>query len=188
MEHHVRTRGDGMDSALLISKSSVDLSGSIIIDKNAYKSILKSLRPVEIQSDLINLVPKYVPNERKMPKYLVKKSKEPKFIPYEPYKAAVKPITSGNIICSECNDSNVKPSKNDIEIHELVNQMSEIRKIEMMKLNATEDKNEETLQLRLQWEKEKKAYETDIKNLRETNSHLENQLKFQVKVSIGFCY
>lgn len=183
MEGQVRTLGDGIDNSLLYAQGvAVTVSDPITIDKNAFNSILKSLRPVEINSNLITLVPKYIPSERKMPKYLVKKPKEPKFIPYEPYKAAVKPITSAKTSYGEIEKT--KLSKSDIEIHELVNQMSEMRRMEMNKLNVVEEDNDGTLQLRMQWKKEKQAFETDIKNLRETNSHLENQLKFQAQVCI----
>ncbi|KAJ8952987.1 hypothetical protein NQ318_015347 [Aromia moschata] len=61
--------------------------------------------------------------------------------------------------------------------------MTTMREIEMRKQNQNESDSDDTFKLKLQWEKEKTGYETDIKNLRETNSHLENQLKFQAQVN-----
>lgn len=108
------------------------------------------------------------------------KQKEPRFIPYEPYKCAVQPIVPHkNILKKEV--VYPKVSKNNVDINNLVEQMSEIRATELneSKLNI---QSEGPLITKKQWEEEKLSLETDIKNLRETNSHLENQLKFQAQV------
>lgn len=60
--------------------------------------------------------------------------------------------------------------------------MSDIRSTELNKLKITALKVDEIIP-RQQWEKEKEAYEIDIKNLKETKAHLENQLKFQAQVN-----
>ncbi|KAJ8937444.1 hypothetical protein NQ314_011833 [Rhamnusium bicolor] len=183
MDKEIRTLGDGMDSTIISGPPAIGLSTlnqcNIKIANNISSSILNSLRPVEPNSKIFWLVPKYIPKERKVPKCLIKKSKEPKFIPYEPYKAAVEPIICKRTMHKQVVE--IKPSKNNIEIHALVSQLSELRETEMNKTNVIDSKTDETFKLRLQWEKEKEAYETDIKNLRETNSHLENQLKFQAQ-------
>ncbi|XP_018580172.1 golgin-45 [Anoplophora glabripennis] len=185
MEKQIRTLGDGMDNTLINRKPVLGVTGikNIKVDSNLSKSILDSLKPIAIEpgTKVSYLVPKYVPKERKVPKYLTKKRKEPKFVPYEPYKAAVQPITSNKVISKTFEE--LKPSKNNVEIQQLVNQMSEIREFELNKTNIVSPKDEDPLKLRLQWEKEKEGYEIDIKNLRETNSHLENQLKFQAQVN-----
>lgn len=184
MEKEVRTLGDGIDNALTDRAPVLKISGlkNISMNSNLTKNILDSLKPVAIEpgTKVFYLVPKYLPKERKVPKYLTKKPKEPKFVPYEPYKAAVQPITSNKVISKKFNE--LKPSKNNVEIQQLVTQMSEMREFELNKSNFVNTKEEDPVKLRLQWEKEKEAYEIDIKNLRETNSHLENQLKFQAQV------
>ena len=73
-----------------------------------------------------------------------------------------------------------------MEIQDLVAQMAQMRSVEMNKANEEAVQNDEPLISRRQWEQERLGYETDIKNLRETNSHLENQIKFQAQVSGGF--
>lgn len=184
MEKEVRTLGDGIDNSLIDRAPVLKISGlkNISMNSNLTKNILDSLKPVAIEpgTKVFYLVPKYLPKERKVPKYLTKKPKEPKFVPYEPYKAAVQPITSNKVISKKFNE--LKPSKNNVEIQQLVTQMSEMREFELNKSNFVNTKEEDPVKLRLQWEKEKEAYEIDIKNLRETNSHLENQLKFQAQV------
>lgn len=170
-----RTLGDGMDSQTL-SKESTKTEFNLKINLKPQANILKSFQPVTPHSKVHYLVPKYIPNERK-PKYLLKKPKEPKFVPYEPYKGAVEPIIPPKPLIR------IKPSKNNIEIQQLVTQLTEFRKSEMAKVNKTAFENNETLLPKEVWQKEKNAYETDIKNLRETNVHLENQLKFQAQVN-----
>lgn len=181
MNKVVRTEGDGIDNSILqvneIETSNWDRAN---FSKESYNSILNSLKPVELKSSLIPLIPKYVPSEKKKTNYFIQKPKDPKFVPYEPYKAAVKSLKLTNPknkkkLCT-------KVSKNDVEIQRLVGQVVDIRLSEMNKLdNNNEDLNDSS-KLKLQWAKEKQALETDIRNLKETNCHLENQLKFQAQV------
>lgn len=145
------------------------------------QAILNSLKPVEPTAPLIYLKPKYIPSKRKTPKYIIGKPKEPKFVPYEPYKGAVDPIIPRKkIIRREVIE---KASKNNVDIFDLVTQISDVRVAELNKGKLEAIKNDEPLISRKQWESEVKAYETDIKNLRETNAHLENQVKFQTQVN-----
>lgn len=150
--------------------------------KQPSASILNSMKPVEPSSKIINLVPKYVPQDKKLGNIILSKPKEPKFIPYEPYKAAVEPMKSRKPVRKPSIPSDVKISKNNVAIQELVNQMSEIRLTEMNKLKLSALQEDEVIP-RQHWEKEKEQYETDIKNLKETKAHLENQLKFQAQVN-----
>ncbi|KAH1006072.1 hypothetical protein HUJ04_006950 [Dendroctonus ponderosae] len=60
--------------------------------------------------------------------------------------------------------------------------MSEMRMREIDKLQLTTLKEDDLIPRQL-WQKEKDAYEADIKNLKETKAHLENQLKFQAQVN-----
>lgn len=148
-----------------------------LFDKLIYRPTDNSssyLRPVIPKGRIINLVPRYVPQQKKKAKFLTK-PKEPKFVPYEPYKAAIKPIISRKKV--------EKPkSKNNVDIQDLVSQMSLITQAEMKLVGKEALKNDEPIMTKSQWESEKQKFENDIKNLRETNMHLENQLKFQAQV------
>lgn len=157
---------------------------NIKLRRSLSQKILHSLTPIEPKGPLIKSVPKYIPKERKQPKFLIGKPKEPKFVPYEPYKGAIEPIIP--------HKRTVRPSfiqkrsKNNVDIHDLVNQLSEVRTTELNKAKLAAIECDEPVISRKQWEKEREKFETDFKNLRETNSHLENQVKFQAQVSIHY--
>ncbi|XP_030756812.1 golgin-45 [Sitophilus oryzae] len=173
-----RTSGDGMENNVR-TNSDIKLSSTLLTKPSS--SILKSMKPVEPASKIFNLVPKYVPQDKKVSNIILYKPKEPKFIPYEPYKAAVIPIIPTKFKKPTQMVYKEKRSKNNIEIHELVNQMTDMRTKEMNKLGAALPESA-VIPLQ-QWEKEKEAFDTDIKNLKETKAHLENQLKFQAQVN-----
>lgn len=182
MEKNIRTAGDGIDNKTVLPENletgtvTCDL---IKLNKGTYNLILKSMKPVKSNFPLIQLVPKYVPSDKKIPKYFLRKPKDPKFIPYEPYKAATKSFKTNY----STDKSASKSSRNDVEIHNLVSQVVEMRLTEMNKLTPV-DNVDESSKFKLQWAKEKQTFENDIRNLKETNSHLENQLKFQAQVCI----
>ncbi|CAH1979448.1 unnamed protein product [Acanthoscelides obtectus] len=182
MDKGIRTLGDGMDNAVLHAPLTETLEsvGSLILDKTKVNHILNGLKPIEGKK-LYKLVPKYTPKEKKATKYLFKKPKDPKFVPYEPYKAAVIPIVT-NEFPNKGNLKEQKLSKNNIAIHQLAHQLTEMRRAEMEKLEEIIEP-EGAMKLKQQWDRERENYETDIKNLRETNTHLENQLKFQAQVN-----
>lgn len=141
-----------------------------------------SSKPIKPTSPITILTPKYIPRERRNTNFLMQKQKEPKFVPYEPYKCAVLPIIPSKRKIKKAH-LEVKHSKNNVDINNLVEQMSEIRASELEKgaLDSPDDEN--VVLSKKQWESEKTSLENDIKNLRETNSHLENQLKFQAQVN-----
>ncbi|RZC33781.1 golgin-45 [Asbolus verrucosus] len=175
-----RTLGDGIDNSLLKLTES-DLHKKYIKMNIKENTNVVTFKPIEPKSRVFHLKPVYVPKDRKQLKCLIRKPKEPKFVPYEPYKGAVEPIlahkppTKRNVA--------LKSSKNNVDIQDLVAQMSEIRTTELNKLNQDVQHSDESFISMKQWEENKLAYETDIQNLRETNSHLENQLKFQAQVN-----
>ncbi|KAL1508894.1 hypothetical protein ABEB36_003714 [Hypothenemus hampei] len=168
-----RTLGDGMENRSLKYPE-------IVFDRKLSEKILASMKPVQPKTKIINLVPRYVPQEKKHSNTILTKPKEPKFVPYEPYKAAVQPIKTQK--SSYNSHSTGVHSKKNVEIKELVNQMSEMRIVEMNKLAAITKTKDEFIP-KEKWGKEKEAYEIDIKNLQETNAHLECQLKFQAQVN-----
>ncbi|CAG9772454.1 unnamed protein product [Ceutorhynchus assimilis] len=172
-----RTLGDGMENN---PNKFLEIININQLQKPSL-AILKSMEPVRPTSKIINLVPKYVPQEKKVTNIILSKPKEPKFVPYEPYKAAVQPIKSKKVKRQPIS-VDFKTSKNNVAIQELVKQMSDIRTTELNKLKMTAMGEEEVIPKR-QWQKEREAYEVDIKNLKETKAHLENQLKFQAQVN-----
>lgn len=177
-----RTLGDGMDSSLFLPSSNVSDPIKILeVNYKAARSILLSSRPVKPKLPISILIPRYKPKERKSRNYCIEKQREPKFVPYEPYKCAIHPIVprkqkekKDNIVC--------KPSKNNVDINNLVEQMSDLRTT-VLQEEKTESINDDAVISKKQWETEKGMLETDIKNLRESNCHLENQLKFQAQVN-----
>lgn len=174
-----RTLGDGMDNKLLTLTEKNKIPIGLNVKPKA--SVLKSLQPVEFPSKVTYLIPKYVPKDVKPSvKYL--KPKEPKFIPYEPYKAAIHPIKPRKMKKTLPTTSEPK-NRNNVEIQELVTQMSAFRMQEMNKTTLKALENQEELIPRSQWEKQKEEYEKDLKNLLESNACLENQLKFQAQVN-----
>ncbi|KAI4460084.1 basic leucine zipper nuclear factor 1 blzf1 protein [Holotrichia oblita] len=153
-----RTLGDGMDNNLMALSDSANENVPFRLNLRSSQAILNSLKPIEPNGKVITL--------------------EPKFIPYEPFKGAVEPIVPiKKVVKREPKD------KNNIDIHDLVIQMSEMRMQELNKAKIEAIKGDEEVITRKQWDHEKKSYETDIKNLQETNAHLENQLKFQAQVN-----
>lgn len=170
-----------MDNNLMALSDSANENVPFRLNLRSSQAILNSLKPIEPNGKVITLVPKYTPREVTKPKYLTRKPKEPKFVPYEPFKGAVEPIVPiKKVVKRERKD------KNNIDIHDLVIQMSEMRMHELNKAKIDAIKGDEEVITRKQWDHEKKSYETDIKNLQETNAHLENQLKFQAQVC-GVC-
>ncbi|KAK5649290.1 hypothetical protein RI129_000319 [Pyrocoelia pectoralis] len=157
------------DSALSLKIKNINLD-----------TILRSLQPVIPKPPLIMTVPKYIPQERKPSTFRIGKPKEPKFVPYEPCKATVdRIIPRRKIIKREV----LKSSKNNVDIFELVTQIAEVRVTELSKAKLEASEDDRPLISKREWETERKSYETDIKNLRETNAHLENQVKFQTQVN-----
>lgn len=173
-----RTLGDGMDNTLLVLPES-----TIKFNFNSKRAerILHSFKAVQPKPPIKILIPKYVPKQKSQNKFLFRKQKEPKFIPYEPYKCCIEPIVINK---KKIKRETLRPqvSKNNVDINNLVEQMAELRASELSKATIEAMQNDDVLISKKQWETEKNALETDIKNLRETNAHLENQLKFQAQV------
>ena len=91
-----RTEGDGMESMEVPITS--DVKSSIAVSTDMIKKMNLSPTKSPSQQRVINLVPNKVISPSSLPKQEVKPSnsslleKKARFVPYEPYKAAVKPI------------------------------------------------------------------------------------------------
>ncbi|XP_056634552.1 golgin-45 [Diorhabda sublineata] len=176
-----RTQGDGIDNAALNETNHLESLRNTFSASQRSMKILNSLRPVEPKSKVIYLTPKHTSSTKSAPNYFVQKPKEPKFVPCEPYKAAVEPLSTGK---KNNNKIPKRMGRNDMELQNLVVQLSETRKIEMNKLNINEQVDDiNHNKLLLAWKKEKEQYEVDLQNLRSSNTLLENQLKFQAQVN-----
>lgn len=177
-----RTQGDGMENATAdkveIKQSRSRLGDTLIYHPTNLKQS-GSTAPVTPIGTIVNLVPKNISNVRQEKRILHSlKSKEPKFVPYEPYKAAVNPIVPFE-------KKNKKLLKNKSSMNTMVTQIAAMKiqdhdmKLKESCVKESKEKTSET-----EWSSERKAYEAEIHKLKEENSQLETQLKFQAQVKI----
>lgn len=174
-----RTQGDGMENVTAdkveIKQSRSRLGETLIYHPTNLKQ-LGSTAPVTPTGTIVNLVPKSISNVKQDRRILHSlKSKEPKFVPYEPYKAAVNPIVP-------LEKKSKKFPRNESNMN------AAIAKVAAMKIQDTGARvkdcvkeNEEKMS-EDEWSNEKRAYETEIRKLKEENNQLETQLKFQAQV------
>ncbi|KAJ9588317.1 hypothetical protein L9F63_018315 [Diploptera punctata] len=136
--------------------------------------------PPVITGRIINLIPKTVTQVKKDKVLLGNlKGKEPKFIPYEPYKAAVKPIIpyekKGKV-------TERKISQKSLDLKLVVSSVqNEQEKEPFLQSNENKDTENQNQNIVKEWEQERKAMEEEIKTLKEENGQLESQLKFQAQ-------
>ncbi|XP_047347429.1 golgin-45 [Vespa velutina] len=173
-----RTQGDGMENVVMneneAKQSKCRLNDSLIYyPKNLKQSV--STGPVIPTGTIVNLIPKNITATKGKRQILNSlKTKEPKFVPYEPYKAAVNPIVPAE-------KKNKKHSKWDTNINVAV---TDVAKLKINDTNVEKERNnEKDKKEESNWDKEKKIYESEIQKLKEENSQLENQLKFQAQVN-----
>lgn len=175
-----RTQGDGMENATAdkveIKQSRSRLGDTLIYHPTNLKQ-LGSTAPVTPIGTIVNLVPKNISNA-KQEKHILHslRSKEPKFVPYEPYKAAVNPIVPFE-------KKNKKLPRNKSNMNTTVAQIAamKIQESDMKLKECMKESKEKTSED--DWNNEKKAYEIEIRKLKEENSQLETQLKFQAQVN-----
>lgn len=173
-----RTQGDGMENAtadkIELKQNRSRLGDTLIYHPTNLKQ-LGSTAPVTPVGTIVNLVPKNISNT-KQEKHILHslKSKEPKFVPYEPYKAAVNPIVplkkNKNLLRNKSNMNTTVAQIAAIKIQDSDTRLKEC--VKESKEKTSED----------EWNNEKKAYEVEIRKLKEENSQLETQLKFQAQV------
>lgn len=111
-------------------------------------------------------------------------TKSPKFVPYEPYAAAVKPITPHTVT------KGTKKSKNNMDINTLISQMSQMKTDlnefkPRQKLTST---NSEKSLTETNTCPEKEEMQKKISELMKENELLNEQLKQQVQVKIRYSY
>ncbi|XP_043255887.1 golgin-45 [Colletes gigas] len=175
-----RTQGDGMENVMIEKTETKGMKcrlGETLIYHPTNLKQLSSIPPVTPNGPIINLIPKHaasVKDEKHILNSL--KSKEPKFVPYEPYKAAVNPIIPYD-------KKGKKSQKCNLNMNMTVSQIA------AMKIHETKVPSNDTVStvednsMESEWLKEKKLYDAEIQKLKEENSQLENQLKFQAQVN-----
>jgi len=173
-----RTQGDGMENATIdrveVRQSRSRLGDTLIYHPTNLKQ-LESTSPVIPIGTIVKLVPKNISNI-KQEKHILHslKSKDPKFIPYEPYKAAVNPIVpfekKKKLFKKKCS-----LNATVAQIAAMKIQDNDTRLKDYMKESKEKTSEDE-------WDNEKRTYESEIRKLKEENSQLETQLKFQVQV------
>lgn len=179
-----RTQGDGMENVIVDkaeNKQSRSRLGDTLIYHPTNLKQLRSTPPVTPTGTIVKLVPKNIDNRKQERRILHSlKSKEPKFVPYEPYKAAVNPIVP-------CEKKGKKLSRNESRMNATIAQITAMKIQDndtKLKESMKEDKEKvlENGTVGLEWDSEKRAYEAEIRKLKEENSQLETQLKFQAQV------
>lgn len=173
-----RTQGDGMENVTAdkveIKQSRSRLGETLIYHPTNLKQ-LGSTAPVTPTGTIVNLVPKNISNVKQGRHILHSlKSKEPKFVPYEPYKAAVNPIVP-------LEKKNKKFLRSESSMNATIAQVAAM-KIQDTGTTVKDCVKENEKILEDEWNSEKRAYEAEIRKLKEENNQLETQLKFQAQV------
>lgn len=165
MINKVRTAGDGMES------------NEIVVETNKPSEKVEKRKDSLLPGRLIRVFPSTILKNEK------KKSinaKTPKFVPYEPYTAAVKPMTR------KVAAKGVRKSKNNMDINTLISQMSQMNTDlnefkPRPKLNSSSDKSVVETE---KTSSENLELQVKVANLSTENESLKEQLKQQVQVPI----
>lgn len=176
-----RTDGDGMENSIVIdsnypseiSKYSLGKTPNLR-DQLIYRPTdlkISSTQPPVIQGKIVELVPKNINHARKENKLTLSamSAREPKFVPYEPYKAAVKPIIP----------KGKTKVKKKVKISDPC--LPEI-KTNLLEGTSKLTIESETSSNNSEWEAERSILDEELKQLRQDNEQLESQLKFQAQV------
>ncbi|XP_039276273.1 golgin-45 [Nilaparvata lugens] len=169
-----RTDGDGMETTDdKTSEANQIKQKENLMDRFIYRPPdLKemSFSPPPIKGQIVHLFPKNVTPQRKEGMFPnVFGGREPKFVPYEPYKAAVKPI----IPYKHKKRRDIKPSQAKAVVDESND------------TNKSNSLNPSTEQEPIVQENETdfKQVNEELTRLKEENEQLESQLKFQAQVN-----
>lgn len=197
IEVQKRTEGDGMENAdlsesknLISEESRVSNDKSNLIDRLIYRP--KELNdsqfpPPTITGQIVHLMPKNITPVRKEGNVLnVLSGKEPKFVPYEPYKAAVKPIVPygkhKRKKSIKITDVHFK-SENKVVTKVDSTDQSNSGNNDSNDPNTSSSFSDDAGKVHTDFEVERKVMDDELKRLREENEQLESQLKFQAQVN-----
>lgn len=193
-----RTEGDGMENSSTVSDAVIQEQSNIhckmkvpvsppvsqkLRDQFIYRpEDLKksSLLPPVITGKLVHLVPKNMTLAKKEGTLLSSfNAREPKFVPYEPYKAAVKPIIpyeklrkkkKNKLSTSITSETRSNPDE----------EQSKSRSISVCSVTTKPDFN--TKAENISYQEECSVLELKLKDLKAENEQLESQLKYQAQV------
>lgn len=152
------------------SKKPIKIPGKDTIYRPEFDESV-SLPAVIPKGKLVLLIPRLVHRKDKSQSTT---NREPRFIPFEPYKAAVKPIVPVK------HKKMPRPNKNQLDINVLVEQMSNMKTSEL-KLNEGPNNDLETT--KTVFEEEKETLQKEIEELKKQQDRTTAQLKFQVQVN-----
>ncbi|XP_026330334.1 golgin-45 [Hyposmocoma kahamanoa] len=162
-----RTAGDGMESDESVTETV----------RNVHKPVRSNSKDSGVLERLVQVFPTAIIRAEKKSPHI--HSRSPKFVPYEPYPAAVKPITP------KAATKGVKKSRNNMDINTLISQMSQMNTNlnefkPRAKLTSTSDKSIV--------ESEKSSAEMEelkqkTNELLKENESLKEQLKQQAQVN-----
>lgn len=196
-----RTEGDGMENNLTVSdaiiqeesdsknKIKAPVSSPVTLklrDQFIYRpEDLKksSLLPPVITGKLVHLVPKNMTLAKKEGTLLSTfNAREPKFVPYEPYKAAVKPIIPYDKLKkkkkSKFSGSTVAELKSNLD-----EEQSNSWKTSVSSVTKTDSSTKTVMSENINWQEEYSMLELKLKELKAENEQLESQLKYQAQVN-----
>ncbi|XP_075224410.1 golgin-45 [Lycorma delicatula] len=199
LEVQKRTEGDGMENADVpgnkeiadVSKEKEVIDGkSNLIDRLIYRpKDLKgaSFSPPAIKGQIVHLMPKNVTPIKKEGNFQsVLNGREPKFVPYEPYKAAVKPIIPYEKYKRKKSLKTASVHHNVPEDQARLKESKKHKDYTDSHNSITADSstmNNDDAEKSPELEAERKAMDEELKRLREENEQLESQLKFQAQVN-----
>lgn len=143
-----------------------------------------SLLPPVITGKLVHLVPKNMTLAKKEGTLLsTLNAREPKFVPYEPYKAAVKPIIPYDKLKkkrkNKLSGSVVAESRSNPDEEQSNSQRTSVSSTITKTDNSTKTVGPENCN----WQEERFVLETKLKELKAENEQLESQLKYQAQVN-----
>ncbi|XP_049870754.1 golgin-45 [Pectinophora gossypiella] len=167
-----RTAGDGMES----DEKTVEVDKKVISKPGSRSTSKESLIP----GRLVQVFPTSIVRPQKKHPHI--HSKTPKFVPYEPYPAAVKPITPKTV------SKSVKKSKNNMDINTLITQMSQMNTNlsefkPRAKLMSTGDNSNKSVTDNDKTNAVNQEMQKKIDELVKENDSLKEQLKQQVQVN-----
>lgn len=201
-----RTQGDGMENDITsltkpetqTDKSSKPLKKSLVDDFLYRPSNVsqRSLPPPILPGRMVSLTSNNIVHLKKHKLNTVGfKTKEPKFVPYEPYKAAVNPIVpiprhkgsmkallTSTALCHKSLPKVDHVRKESIKSS--VPSEPDLSKEEDEYNPVVESKDEvDGAESTKEWKEMKNSMEAEIQQLKDDNSQLETQLKFQTQVN-----
>ncbi|XP_071451262.1 golgin-45 isoform X3 [Hetaerina americana] len=190
----VRTRGDGMEKPEPKTENVLrnTLFDKLIYRPEEHKSSYTS-PPSDIGVEKISLTPHNICKPKKEKIFIGSlKGREPKFVPYEPYKGAVKPIVppEKKRVKKTCGGVKVRSRKSSL-LSNHCNEPSQLSSKSRVTEEDNQVENESILEGSLLsegvcndvWEEERKKMNDQITQLKDERDQLEAQLKFQAQVN-----